>query len=66
MKTAVLFLAFLLSLGSALAAGPGQLVDYDEARHQNVLAESKGQVVLFNFWATWCALAGPRCPFWWP
>jgi len=48
-------LAFLtLTAAATPAGGPDSLVDFDLKTHQEVLAESKGQVVLFNFWATWC------------
>jgi thiol-disulfide isomerase/thioredoxin len=52
----VSFLAALLFLaGSAVAAGPGQLLPFDERVHSQVLAGNKGNVVLIDFWATWCA-----------
>ena len=49
-------LALLIPLaGLAFGAGPDRLLTFNEDVHRQVLAESKGKVVLFNFWATWCA-----------
>jgi len=47
--------ALAASTSLARAAGPDSLVPFNEQEHREVLAGKKGQVVLFNFWATWCA-----------
>jgi thiol-disulfide isomerase/thioredoxin len=46
---------FSLAGAAVSMAAPGsKLAPLDEAGFQKVLASSKGKVVLFNFWATWC------------
>ncbi len=41
----------LLLLAAAGAGGPTPI---DEASYQKLVASQKGQVVLVDFWATWC------------
>ena len=47
--------ALLLLTGFAAWAGPGELAGFNEAVHRELLARNKGKVLLFDFWATWCA-----------
>jgi thiol-disulfide isomerase/thioredoxin len=49
MKRAIAFL-FCLPL---FATGP--LIPVDEAGFQKLVASHKGKVVVYDFWATWCA-----------
>ncbi len=50
-------------LGSAaLAAEPSQFQDFDAKRHEDVLQANSGKVVLFNYWATWCAPCREEMP----
>ncbi len=49
MKRAIAFL-FCLPL---FAAGP--IIPVDEAGFQKLVASHKGKVVVYDFWATWCA-----------
>jgi len=49
MKRAIAFF-FCLPL---FAAGP--LIPVDEAGFQKLVASHKGKVVVYDFWATWCA-----------
>jgi thiol-disulfide isomerase/thioredoxin len=54
MKRALAFL-FSLPLLAADPAGAIKLVPINEAGFQKLVDSHKGKVVLYDFWATWCA-----------
>lgn len=42
-------------VGAALVGAPLRLTPLDENVYRRMLASHKGQVLLVDFWATWCA-----------